>query len=167
MAEAPDGATLPDLRLPGTAFQHYSISGISPKQVWCVACVCHVCGLGGGGGGGGCRADLRLPGTTLKQVGGICDAACACTCAWARVLLHHTHAPLQHNTHPLHARTHPDHTHASHTTQYTPTNAIQIVELRDVYLAAHDFKDLLSDLVVGLAHQAQVVARPAAGGRGR
>lgn len=33
MAEAPDGAALPDLRLPGTAFQHYAISGITPKQV--------------------------------------------------------------------------------------------------------------------------------------
>ena len=40
----------------------------------------------------------------------------------------------------------------------------QVVELRDVYLAANDFGDLVSDLVAGLAHQAQVVARPAAGG---
>jgi hypothetical protein len=33
VAEAPDGAPLPDLRLPGSAFQHYAVSGVSPKQV--------------------------------------------------------------------------------------------------------------------------------------
>ena len=40
---------------------------------------------------------------------------------------------------------------------------LQIVELRDVYLAAHDFHDLVSDIVAGLAHQAQEVSRPLGG----
>lgn len=41
----------------------------------------------------------------------------------------------------------------------------QIVELRDVYLAAHDFKELLTDVVAGLAHQAQHVSKPLDGGK--
>jgi hypothetical protein len=39
------------------------------------------------------------------------------------------------------------------------------VELRDVYLAAHNFRDLLADVVAGLAHQAQEVSRPLGGYR--
>jgi hypothetical protein len=40
----------------------------------------------------------------------------------------------------------------------------QIVELRDVYLAAHDPSELLADIVAGLAHQAQAASRPVGGG---
>jgi|APCry1669189000_1035189.scaffolds.fasta_scaffold953905_1 hypothetical protein len=33
VAEAPDGAPLPDLRMPGSAFQRYPLAGVAPKQV--------------------------------------------------------------------------------------------------------------------------------------